>query len=103
MSAQVIRMFHTAVDPADLDEARRLFSDDVLPVFRDMPGCLSMELAMTKEHHPGGLLECTAMSRWASGAAMEAAMSSRAAREAQVRIFELLRQEPIIRVFEVLS
>ncbi len=103
MSAQLIRMFQTALDPADVDEVRRLFADDILPVFRDMPGCLSMELAMSVEHHPGGLLEFAAVSRWTSEEAMTSAMSSRAAKEAQVRIFELLRQEPVVRVFEVLA
>ena len=103
MNAPVLRMFQTAVDPADLGQVRRLFEDDILPVFRDMPGCVSMELVLSVDHNPGGLLECAAVSRWETGAAMEAAMATRAAKEAQVRIFELLRQEPVVRVFEVLA
>ena len=103
MTQQIVRMFHTAVDPADLDQVRRLFADDILPVFRDTPGCLSMELVMGMERHPGGLLECAAVSRWESGESMDTAMASRAAKEAQVRIFELLRQEPGVRVFQVLA
>lgn len=103
MTAQLIRLFQTAVDPVDLAEVRRLFSDDILPVYRDLPGCLGIELTVSVDHHPGGLLECAAVSRWRSGEAMESALASRAAREAQVRVFELLRQEPVVRVFEVLS
>ena len=103
MSTAVLRMFQTAVDPADLAEVQRLFADDILPVFRDMPGCVSMELVLGTDHNPGGLLECAAVSRWRSVTAMEEAMASRAAKEAQVRIFELLRQEPVVRVFEVLA
>ncbi|MGH9177026.1 MAG: antibiotic biosynthesis monooxygenase family protein [Acidimicrobiales bacterium] len=103
MTPGFVRMFHTALDPADLEQGRRLFADDILPVFRDMDGCLSMELVLSVEHNPGGLLECTALSRWVSREAMEAAMGSRAAKEAQVRIFQLLRQEPVVRVFEVLE
>lgn len=99
----LVRMFHTAVDPADLDQLRQLFADDILPVFRDMEGCLSMELVLSVEHNPGGLLECSALSRWKNKEAMESAMGSRAAKEAQVRIFQLLRQEPVVRVFEVLE
>ena len=99
----VLRMFHTAVDPADLARVHRLFADDVQPVFRDMPGCVAIELVMSVEHRPGGLVEGAALSRWESREAMEAAMASRAASEAQVRIFELLRQEPVVRVFEVLA
>lgn len=103
MTSAVLRMFQTAVDPADLDEVRRLFEDDILPVFREMPGCVSMELVLGVDHNPGGLLECAAVSRWEAVEAMESAMATRAAKEAQVRIFELLRQEPVVRVFEVLS
>ncbi|MGQ0521571.1 MAG: antibiotic biosynthesis monooxygenase family protein [Actinomycetota bacterium] len=103
MTVEFIRMFQTAVDPADLGEVRRLFSDDILPVYRDLPGCISIELAISVDHNPGGLVECAAVSRWRGGEAMESAMASRAAREAQVRVFELLRQEPVVRVFEVLS
>lgn len=103
MTPEVVRMFQTAVDPADLDQMCRFFSDDILPIFRETAGCLSMELVMSVEHNPGGLLECAAVSRWDSAASMESAMASRAAKEAQVRIFELLRQEPVVRVFQVLA
>jgi quinol monooxygenase YgiN len=98
-----LRMYQTAVDPADLDEVRRLFADDVLPVYRDFPGCSSIELVLSTDHHPGGLLECATVSRWDSRGAMDEAMESRAAKEAQVRIQELLRQEPLVRVFEILE
>lgn len=103
MTTQLLRFFQTAVDPADLDEVRRLFADDLLPVYRAFPGCVSMELLLSSERHPGGLLECAAVSRWDDPEAMSEAMESRAAKEAQVRIFELLRQEPLVRVFEVLT
>jgi len=96
-------MFQTAVDPADLDQVRRLFADDLLPVYREFAGCTSIELVLGMDHHPGGLLECATVSRWADLDAMGEAMESRAAKEAQVRIFELLRQEPLVRVFEILA
>lgn len=96
-------MFQTAVDPADLHEVRRLFADDVLPVYRELPGCLGMELVVSVDHNPGGLVEGAAVSRWVSRAAMEEALASRPTKEAQVRIVELLRQEPVVRVFEVLE
>ncbi len=103
MSTAYLRMFQTAVDPADLDEVRRLFADDVLPVYRGFAGCTSIELVLGMDHHPGGLLECATVSRWESIDTMGEAMVSRAAREAQVRILELLRQEPLVRVFEILT
>lgn len=102
MTTQVLRMFQTSVDPADLDQARRLFADDVLPVYRRFPGCISIEFVLSKEHHPGGLLECATVSRWEHADAMCEAIESRDAKEAQVRLMELLRQEPLVRVFEVL-
>lgn len=100
---QLLRMFQTAVDPADLDEVRRLFTDDLLPVYRQFDGCVSVELALDTDHHAGGLVELAAISRWKDPDAMGEAMHSRAAREAQVRIFELLRQEPLVRVFRVIT
>lgn len=103
MTTQVLRMFQTAVDPADLDALRRLFADDILPVYRDFTGCVSIELVLSMEHHPGGLLECATVSRWEHLEAMDDAIGSRAAKEAQVRILELLRQEPLVRVFEVVA
>ena len=103
VTTRYLRMFQTAVDPADLDEVRRLFADDVLPAYRAFPGCTSVELVLGVDHHPGGLLECAAISRWEHLDAMSEAMESRAAKEAQVRIFELLRQEPLVRVFEIIT
>ena len=98
----VLRIFQAAVDPADLDEMRQVFVDDILPVFSALPGCTSMELLLGTEHHPGGLLECAAVSRWESLDDMRAGLETRAVKEARVRLFALLRQEPLVRVFEVL-
>lgn len=103
MTTHLLRMFQTSVDPADLDEVRRLFADDILPVYRRFAGCVSIEFMLSKEHHPGGLLECATVSRWEDSDAMCAAMESRDAKEAQVRLMELLRQEPLVRVFEILT
>lgn len=99
----LLRMFQTAVDPADLDEVRRLFADDLLPAYAAFAGCRGIDLVVSVDHHPGGLLECATVSRWDDLEAMRAAMESRAAREALVRLCELLRQEPLVRVFEVLT
>ena|SRR5687768_15130996 len=98
-----LRFFQTAVDPSDLDTVRRLFVDDVLPAFDGLPGCMGIELVMSAEHNAGGLVEGGALSRWESRAAMDEAMASRQVAEAQVRIFQLLRQEPVVHIFEVLA
>ncbi|MEO6121870.1 MAG: hypothetical protein ABIW46_01175 [Acidimicrobiales bacterium] len=99
---QVLRVFQTAVDPADIATVRELFAEDIVPAYAGLVGCLGVELVMSVDHNAGGLVEGAAISRWASLDEMDRGVSSRDARESQVRIFELLRQEPVVRVFEVL-
>jgi quinol monooxygenase YgiN len=97
----IMRLLLSAVDPADIDTVKRLFADDVLPVFETLPGCLGIDLLVSVESNAGGLVEGAALSRWTTREAMEEGMGSRRVSEAQVRVFELLRHEPVIRVFEV--
>ena len=101
--SQYLRFFRSAVDPADVEEVRRLFLEDVRPVFEKLEGCLGMELLINVDKNAGGLVEGAAVSRWVSKEAMDAAVESRAVSEALVRILQILRQEPISRVFEVLA
>jgi quinol monooxygenase YgiN len=97
----IVRLLQSAVDPADIETVKRLFADDVLPVFEELPGCLGIELLVSVESNAGGLVEGAALSRWATREAMDEGMGSRRVSEAQVRVFELLRHEPVIRVFDV--
>jgi quinol monooxygenase YgiN len=97
----ILRILQSAVDPTDIDDVKRLFADDVKPVFEKLPGCLAVELLVSVDSNAGGLVEGAALSRWTTQEAMEEAMASRRVSEAQVRVFELLRQEPVIRVFDV--
>ncbi|HZQ86482.1 MAG TPA: antibiotic biosynthesis monooxygenase [Acidimicrobiales bacterium] len=99
----VLRLFQSAVDPADVEEMRALFLDDLKAAFEAADGCLGIELIMSTDKNAGGLVEGAALSRWTSREAMNAGVESRALAEAQVRIFQLLRQEPVVRVFEVLA
>jgi len=96
-----LRLYQSAVDPADVEEVRRLFVDDVLGTFRAMDGCLSIELVVSVEKNAGGLVEGAVVSRWSSLEAMDAATSSRPVKEAVVRFRQLLRQEPVAKVFEI--
>ena len=100
---RVLRLFQSAIDPADVEELRSLFLDDVKPAFESVTGCLGIELIMSTDKNAGGLVEGAALSRWATRDAMEAGLESRVLAEAQVRIFQLLRQEPVVRVFEVIA
>jgi quinol monooxygenase YgiN len=97
-----LRLYQSAVDPADVEEMHRLFVDDVLPAFGTCPGCLGIELAVTVEPNAGGLVEGAAISRWASLEEMAAAMASHEIQEALVRVRQLLRQEPVSKVLRCL-
>jgi quinol monooxygenase YgiN len=101
-SSQYLRLYQSAVDPADVEEMQRLFVDDVLPAFAGSAGCLGIELVVTVEPNAGGLVEGAAISRWSSLDEMAAAMASHEVQEALVRVRQLLRQEPVSKVLEVL-
>lgn len=99
---EFLRLYQSAVAPADVEEMKRLFLDDVVPAFREAGGCLGLELAVTVEPNAGGLVEGTAISRWSSREEMNEAVSSRPVQEAMVRVRQLLRQEPVSKILEVL-
>jgi quinol monooxygenase YgiN len=101
--SQFLRLFQSAVDPADVDEVARLFEDDIKPVFAALDGCLSIELVVSVDKNAGGLVDGAALSRWSSIELMEQALEKREVAEALIRVRQLLRQEPIARVFEVLA
>lgn len=100
---QYLRLYQSAVAPADVDEMKRLFVDDVAPVFAGCTGCLGVELTVSVEPSAGGLVEGAAISRWSSLDDMAAAMASREVQEALVRVRPLLRQEPVSKVLQVLQ
>ena len=101
--SEFLRLYQSAVDPADVDEMQQLFVDDVVPAFGRTTGCLGIELAVTVAPNAGGLVEGTAISRWSSLEEMQEAIASRGVQEALVRVRQLLRQEPVSKVLEVLQ
>lgn len=101
--AEYVRMFQSAVDPADVEETRRLFNDDVRSLLAGRPGCLAVELVVNTEHNAGGLLEGCVISRWSSLDELRAALDDHAVTDALVRVRRLLRHEPITKTFEVLA
>jgi hypothetical protein len=101
--SEIMRLFQSAVDPSDIDEVRRLFNDDVRPVFEKIEQCRGIDLLVNVEESAGGLIEGCALSRWASVEGMNDALASRAVGEALVRIRTLLRQEPVTKTFQVLD
>lgn len=98
-----LRLYQSAVDPADVEEIQRLFVGRLLPVMTACPGCVGMELAVSVEPNAGGLVGGAAISRWTSLEAMADAVASPAVLEALGSVRLLLRQEPVVRVFEVLG
>lgn len=101
--AEYLRLYQSAVDPADVEEMQRLFEDDVVPAFRGCAGCIGLELTVSIEPNAGGLVEGAAISRWSSLDEMAAAMASHDVQEALVRVRQLLRQEPVSKVLQVLQ
>jgi quinol monooxygenase YgiN len=98
-----IRLFASAIDPSDLDEVRRIFAEDIGPVFQSFSGCLSMELLLGTDRNAGGLVDAAALSRWKSQEDITTAIESRAVAESMVRILPLLQLEPVIRMFEIVE
>ena len=97
-----LRIFSSAIDPADREEVERLFREDVRPTFLGMPGCMGIDLAISVEPNAGGLVDGAAISRWESLEHMNQAVDAPEAQESLGRIGNLLRHSPAIRVFEVL-
>jgi quinol monooxygenase YgiN len=96
-------MTHSAVDPSEVDEVRRLFNEDVRPVFEVTAGCLGIDLIVNVEPNAGGLVDGCSLTRWASLGEMQAALESRSVLESQVRLRALLRQEPVSKTYEILE
>jgi len=98
----LVRMFFSAVDPADVDEVHRIFTEDVRPAFEEL-GCRSAELLTSDEPNAGGLIEGVMVSRWASVDDIDRALQARPITESLVRVRKYLRLEPITRTFEVME
>ena len=98
-----VRIFTSAIDPGDLEEVRRIFAEDIGPVFEALPGCLSMELLLGMDRNAGGLVDAAALSRWKSQDDLTTAIESRAVAESMVRILPFLQLEPVIKMFEIIE
>lgn len=98
-----VRLFTSAIDPSDLDEVRRIFAEDIAPVFESLPGCVAMELLLGADRSAGGLVDAAALSRWTSQDELTKAIESRSVAESMVRILPFLQLEPVIRMFEIVE
>jgi quinol monooxygenase YgiN len=98
-----VRMFNSAVDPSEVDEIRKAFLEELQPLFATIDGCISVELLVSTEHNAGGLVDGCILARWTSPEAIERAYQDDAVRSVATRIRGLLRQEPVVRLFEVIE
>ena len=98
-----VRLFTSAIDPNHLPEVRRIFAEDIGPVFESFPGCLAIELLLGTYRNAGGLVDAAALSRWKTQEELTTAIESRAVAESMVRILPFLQLEPVIRMFEIVE
>jgi quinol monooxygenase YgiN len=96
----IIRMFHTAVDPEDLERGKALFRDKVRPAFLAFEGCEVIEMHVGLEDHSGGLVDVVSVSKWTSKEAIDHAVAGETYEEAIAELKRLFQQNPIVRHFE---
>lgn len=96
----IVRLFLTSVAPGDLDEAVRIFDEDVRPAFESQAGCKGIELLTALQTNVAGLIETCAISRWHALESMERALEQPEVQRSRVRFLELLRREPVIKIYQ---
>ena len=95
----IVRIFDTAMDPADVEKGKDLFRDQVRPAFDSFPGCHGVEMVIGVEEHSQDLVDIASISRWDSIEAIEAATATDGYKEALEEIRKLFQQSPIVRHF----
>ncbi len=96
----IIRIFDTAIDPADIDRAKELFRSQVRPAFDAFSGCHGIEMFIGVEDHSGDLVEVAAVSRWDTVEAIGLAIETDGYAEALAELRKLFVQSPLVRHFE---
>jgi quinol monooxygenase YgiN len=99
----IIRIFDTAVDPEDVDQAAELIRGTVRPAFEQFEGCHGIEFYIGVDEHSGDLVDIVALSRWESTDAIQRAIDSDDYEEALAELRKLFEQAPIIRHFELVD
>ncbi len=99
----IIRIFDTAMDPDDIENATNLFRREVRPVFDRFDGCHGIEMSIGVEEHTGDLVDVVSLSRWDSLDAIERATQSNDYKEAMADLRKLFQRSPIVRHFEVIE
>ena len=97
----IIRIFDTAMDPADVERAKQLFRDQVRPTFEAFDGCAGVDMVIGVEERSGDLVDVASISRWDSLDAIERATATEEYAQALSEIRRLFQEAPIVRHFEV--
>lgn len=99
----IIRIFDTAMEPDDIEQAKKLFREQVRPAFEAFDGCHGVEMNLGIEEHSGDLIDVASISRWESMEAIAAATKSDDYKDALEEIRKLFQRSPIIRHFELVD
>ncbi|HWL66041.1 MAG TPA: antibiotic biosynthesis monooxygenase [Actinomycetota bacterium] len=97
----IVRIFDTAMDPADVEKGKELFRQKVRPAFDSFAGCHGVEMVIGVEEHSQDLVDIASISRWDSIESIEQATTSDDYKEALEEIRKLFQQAPIVRHFEL--
>ncbi len=99
----IVRIFDTAVDPADVEQGKELFRGQVKPAFDNFDGCHGVEMVIGVEEHSQDLIDIASISRWDSLEAIQQATQSDDYADAMEEIRKLFQQTPIVRHFELID
>jgi quinol monooxygenase YgiN len=99
----IIRIFDTAMDPGDVEQAKELFRTEVKPAFAQFDGCHGIEMTIGIEEHSRDLVDVASISRWDSVEAIQEAIHTEAYATAMENIKRLFLQAPLIRHFEAVD
>jgi quinol monooxygenase YgiN len=96
----IVRVFDTAVDPADVAEVLDLFRSQVKPTLEGFEGCKGIEMMVGVEERSGDLVDVLAISRWDSLEAIDRAVGSPDYSRAMTGLRRLFQRTPIVRHFD---
>ena len=97
------RLFSSQLDPSAIEQFRTIFANELRPLFAQVGGCETIDLLVATEPNAGGLVEGCIIARWTTLDAIDAAYARDDVRAVAQRLLRLLRQEPVISVYEVLD
>jgi quinol monooxygenase YgiN len=96
----IVRVFDTAVDPADVADAIELFRTEVKPTLEGFEGCRGIEMMVGVEERSGDLVDVLAISRWDSLEVIEEAVHTPEYGAAMTGLRRLFQRTPIVRHFD---